>query len=68
MRIAIQILMLLAAMDTVVAKNPKPDKSTVHKRFIDESGWADEPIPAENDPELARILDTYNAPEPWDLP
>jgi hypothetical protein len=34
--------------------------------IVDESKWADEPIPAEHDPEVARLLAIYNAPEGWD--
>lgn len=38
-----------------------------HQPYVDESGWANEPIPAENDPEIARIVSTFDKPEPWDI-
>lgn len=45
-------------IDTTVASIDFP--------FVDESSWANEPVPADNDPDLARLLEMYNAPEPWD--
>lgn len=35
---------------------------------VDESGWADERIPAEANPYLKEALEDFNAYEPWDHP
>lgn len=34
--------------------------------FVDESRWADESVPVDDDTDLANLVEMYNAPEPWD--
>lgn len=48
------------------ASKPYPTDSVLYQPHVDESGWAEELVPAENDPEVARILDIIDKPEPWD--
>jgi hypothetical protein len=33
---------------------------------VDESGWADEDIPADHDEKLAKMIEMNEVPEPWD--
>jgi hypothetical protein len=50
----------------VEAANNGALDATVGQPFVDESGWAIEPVPAEQDAEIARLLKIYDVPEPWD--
>lgn len=46
--------------------NRAASAAIVGQPFIDESSWANEPIPAKEDAEIARLLKIYDVPEPWD--
>ena len=46
--------------------NRAASDATVGQPFVDESSWANEPVPAKEDAEIARLLKIYDVPEPWD--
>lgn len=69
MKVPLVFLALLGALDHVASHSTtrsQPKSSVFYQPDIDESDWTDQPIPAENDPEIARILKIIDKPEPWD--
>lgn len=43
-----------------------PENSIFFQPEVDESAWAKESIPAENNPAVAKFLEEASVPEPWD--
>lgn len=69
MRSQLSIALLLRMGQTVLCMdvgNRAASDAIVGQPFIDESSWANEPIPAQEDAEIARLLKIYDVPEPWD--
>ena len=68
MRLCLAVAILLASGHRILCVGVRDTGTQFHQPFVDESGWAEEPIPAESDPKLAKLLDEMNAYESWDYP
>lgn len=69
MRSKLSIALLLGIGQTILCievGNRAASDATIGQSFVDESSWADEPLPAKEDAEIARLLKIYDVPEPWD--